>query len=280
MIFLQVNVNVWTKFHGNPSNNCQDVSLWIPNLASGQGTIFSVARPLGTKNLTNCSKFMKISLVLRYFKLDQHVRILSGLMDSHRAYWWDTVKVKSCVCSFFLLTEANFQENTHTAAIVQWWWRPLYMSQPRHPAVTTLLIQSPSRFGQTGVQSALWLTGWRGVERMTRRWWNRCASVSSCTWRDVASARPHDSDPLSLARSWKSVFLKDRKSAGGMSYRTLGGRAVHFQIISEPPEKYMKREKLSRISMHCMNIVYSSIWNWIIFWGIVVYFIFYSRGKE
>lgn len=268
MIFLQVNVNVWTKFHGNPSNNCQDVSLWIPNLASGQGTIFSVARPLGTKNF--CSKFMKIILVLRYFKLDQHVRLLSGLMDSHRAYWWDTVKVKSCLFFFFLLTGANFQENTHTAAIVQWWWRPLYMSQPRHPAVTTLLIQSPSRFGQTGVQSALWLTGW----------WNRCASVSSCTWRDVASARPHDSDPLSLARSWKSVFLKDRKSAGGMSYRTLGGRAVHFQIISEPPEKYMKREKLSRISMHCMNIVYSSIWNWIIFWGIVVYLIFYSRGKE
>lgn len=33
-------------------------------------------------------------------------------------------------------------------------------------------------------------------------------------------------------------------------------------------------------SMHCMNIVYSSIWNWIIFWGSVVYFIFNSRGKE
>lgn len=72
-------------------------------------------------------------------------------------------------------------------------------------------------------------------------------SVSSYTCRDVASARPHDSDPLSLARSWKSVFLKDRKSAGGMSYRTLGGRAVHFQIISKPAEKYMKREKLSWI---------------------------------
>ncbi len=45
-----------------------------------------------------------------------------------------------------------------------------------------------------------------------------------------------------------------------MSYCMLGGKAVHFQIISRPAEKYMKQD-IMRNSMYCMGIVCGSMLN-------------------
>lgn len=143
------------------------------------------------------------------------------------------------------------------------------MTQPCHYALTILLVQSQSLFGQTEVPISL-------THRIERSWEDDtllvrqvCLSVLYLAWCCISSATQLWS---TQSHSRLEVcFAKDRKSTGRMSYHMLGGRAVHFQIISKPAEKYMK-QGISMNSMHCMNIVYSPVWSWIIFEGTAVKF--------
>lgn len=150
------------------------------------------------------------------------------------------------------------------------------MSQPCHYALTILLVQS---LYWTDRSSELSLThriegSWEDDTLLVKQ---VCLSVLHLTGCCISLAtRLWSTQPQSQL---EVCFVKDTKCTGRMSYCTLGGRAVHFQIISKPAKKYMKR-RILMTSVHCMNIVYSSIWNWIRFCGTNIYFFFFHFPKR